>query len=582
MKFYVFFQLYAFFRSVFKIVVYANCVARTHFDSKLMSIHELFSGSKYTVPKYQREYSWTKDEVEEFVRDVLSLVKPETDRSKPYFFGAMVLVDESDVDKSIFKIVDGQQRIITSAIFIAVLRDMLHREGNYEAAGEFARYIQEKDLESGDIFDRIIPNNRNQEFFRDCIMKIDNPDEKSKNIDVNTANTNILNAYKIIYKELTERITETRDLVVLCGRFVKNFRTIVVIVESNADAYRIFETLNNRGLELSEGDLVKNHLLEKCADNEQLQDKVFAAWTDITENLDKIKMDDFLRHFWMANYDKIKKDEIYTEISDKLSKGTDVKDLVERMDRYSKIYARIVNPNEEDWTNKQIRTNLETLKILNSKVCYVALLVGVDKFEDADKQQLIQLTEMCINFFFRYKTIMGEHATDLETLMKNVATDLRKGKSMDVIKKERFLDPTIYPDDERFENSFKNASLIDKIAAYVLQKLNGQHIENVHVEHIMPRNIQGTNWETYLKEQDADLTSYVEQWYAKLGNMTLTGKLSTEDKKRSYAEKWAKFYKDSSVEMTKELPIIANWNHKEIEHRQNKFAKKALTIWKIE
>ncbi len=558
--------------------------------SSLMSIHELFSGgNKYKVPAYQREYSWTKEQVNDFVTDISGLVGSNRPKKKPYFFGAMVFVREpnSDDSEDIFKIVDGQQRLITSAILIAVIRDMLFGMNEVEAADEFRRYVQEKDLESEQFFDRIIPSDRNREFFKNNVMKAGKPDEKNRaeEGDVKVANVGLFNAYKIIHKALAEEHSSRTDLISLGDRFVKNFKVIVVIVSSNNDAYRIFETLNDRGLELSEGDLVKNYLMEKCADDERLQGCVFDAWVGIMDSLDspdnhdKIKIDEFLRYFWLANRKKIGSGDIYSEISGTVSTPGGVKELVDKMSRYAAIYSQIVNPEGEEWGDDRVVTSLKTLKILNSKICYVALMAGRDRLSADD---FAELAETCVNFFFRYKTICGKHTTKLETMMVAVAKDLRGGENLGDVKKRHFLDLNMYPTDDEFERAFAKARLSKKIATYVLKRLHGvPHADQAFVEYIIPKNIQGTEWVESIKKKDEDFKSYVEQWHSRLGNITLMENISNDDGKKPYSEKWERFYSKSSVGMTKELPRTHEWNDEQIRSRQQDFAAKAKCIWKI-
>ncbi len=552
--------------------------------SGLVSIHDLLSGdNRYVVPRYQREYSWAEDDIKKFIEDVKSLVDDNRPRKKPYFFGTMVFVHMSDENSSedVFKIVDGQQRLITSIIFLTALCDVLYAAGHTHPADEFRRYIQETDLESGKVSYRIIPTFRNQDFFRDHIMNIGKPKEKCniEDINVNTANKELFNAYKIICESLYTH-DGVSNLVALGDRFAKNFKVILVTVTSDTDAYRIFETLNSRGLELSQGDLVKSHLLGCCEADISLQDDVFETWMNIIHDLDKTPMDDFLRHFWLANYEKIKKDEIYEKITNKASDSITAKNLTTEMYKYAEIYSRIVNPKLNDWSNnEQIVNNLEILKILNSTVCYIALLIGANKLATDDFNKLIKL---CINFFFRYKTVCGKHATQLENLMISIAADLRDGKELKDIKKY-FTDPKIYPNDDEFEYVFARVNLTDKIAIYALRELDGlKHTPKLYLEHIMPKSIVGTEWEKHLKDLEIrDLDSYGGQWYSRLGNMILTKKrLNPEERKNPYNKKHEKFYKDSP-EITN-MPLDLKWDHVEIEKRQKRFANIAKNIWKID
>ncbi len=564
-------------------------------ESRLIPIVELFGYDKrYEVPKYQREYSWTKDQIQEFINDLQSL---SLNDKQPYFFGAMVFVSDENTGSVVFKIVDGQQRMTTSAILIAVIRDILFEKNNKEASNELHKHLQQTDLVTHNTSDIIILSDRNKEFFKKCILTIDIPKNKIELGFTAPSDKSLFEAYKTIYDSLKNSHDDDTDhqkyLITLYDNFVKRFKIIQVIVSSNTYAYRIFETLNNRGLELSQSDLVKNFILEQCDDNDELQNKIFDDWQSIITTLDGISIDDFFHYFWLANYEKIQKQEIYKKLTSILSdKKITVKGLVNDLKTYAEFYEQMLNPKKIDWwENDHIVEQLENLKILNSKMCYVAILVGKDKLSERE-DDFSKLIDMCINFFFRYKTIGGKHATQLEALMIKIAKALRDGLDIDRIKEQYFLDSNIYPTDDDFETLFQKTRLTDKISTYVLKKLNEalstESISNerMYVEHILPKIIRGTEWEDQLqgKTDIDDLDSYVEKYHSRLGNMTLMRKLTGNDKKKSYAEKLSLFYKDSPIKITNMLldpKWNSDWNSEQIINRQKYFAELAKDIWKI-
>ena len=539
-------------------------------------------GKQYHIPKFQREYAWGDDQIDDFIEDLKPLQDENVSSKPPYIFGPMVFVrDETnnmDGDE-IFHVVDGQQRLTTSITFIAVIRDILNEMGKKSDAEEFNRDIREKNRQTHEFSNKLVLSKRNDDFFNNYIMK-ESPIHDKLSVKPDSANKALHNAYKKIYEAIEKEKNLQDDaehyLIQLCARFTKLFKIIEVTVPTYDQAYKIFVALNDRGLELSQSDLVKNYLLEKCPS--ESHDSVFEDWMDTITVLDTLSVDYFLRHFWLGRYEKIKMDEIYENLTKKIT-GDKVPQFVKDLKKYAEIYRAVVKPKMEDWyDDKEIVKQLESLKILNSKVCYIPILVGKDVLSQEDCYELIK---MCVTFFFRYKTICGKHATQLENLMISVAENLRNGKDLLFIKKSQFLNPEIYPDDDEFESAFAKASLIDKIAAYVLERLyNIPDASQMQVEHIVPRSIQGTMWKQNLTPNDEEIQSYAKLLYSRLGNMLIGPKIPAEDKKRSYEEKRNGVY-GKFTDMLGELPEGPTWDLHQIDERQRNMAKKATQIWRI-
>ena len=179
-------------------------------------------------------------------------------------------------------------------------------------------------------------------------------------------------------------------------------------------------------------------------------------------------IDDFLHYFWLSNHSRIKKNEIYKKLAKKIITENDVKKFVTKLIKYAEIYTQILEPEKEYfWGNVEIVDILKNLKTLNSKVCYIVILLAKYKLEEPEFKNICN---MCLNFFFRYKTICGRHATALEVIMVSVAEKLRNDSDVLDIQKI-FLDPINYPEKSDFISAFEKISVSDKIGKYILQKI---------------------------------------------------------------------------------------------------------------
>ena len=559
-------------------------------ESRLYSIIDLFiHEKKYVVPEHQREYSWNEDDVISFLEDMESIIDPDNSADEEYFFGAMVLMNPSKTTSNEgYKIIDGQQRLTTSAIFVAVVRDILYEKNHSSSAKELDSHIIGKDYHTGDTYDRLELGKRNKNTFH-TLMKMSKPEDKIKLENVPTSDVELINAYSTIYEKIMNKYNSNdfpRNIISMCEQFLRRFQVILVVVESYAHAYRIFETLNDRGVSLSQGDLVKNYLLSLCK-SDHSQDEVLCDWNRMLDILDGLAIDDFLHYFWLSNHSRIKKNEIYKKLAKKIITENDVKKFVTKLIKYAEIYTQILEPEKEYfWGNVEIVDILKNLKTLNSKVCYIVILLAKYKLEEYEFKNICN---MCLNFFFRYKTICGRHATALEVIMVSVAKKLRNDSDVLDIQKI-FLDPINYPEKSDFISAFEKISVSDKIGKYILQKITLsknenrlREIDSIHIEHIMPKTIKNTRWEQYLTSKGIDdLQAYHEQWCKRLGNMTLMIKLSNEDRKKLYDIKYRNYYRHSLIEITNTLPESSEWYIDQIKTRQHNFAELSENIWKIE
>lgn len=572
----------------------------------------LRDGTRYIIPKYQREFSWKDEHVEQFFQDV-SIHNSSTEKS-PYFFGAMVFIeDEKNLEK--YTVVDGQQRLTTTMTFIAAIRDMLSELGADIPADQFNGFLIETSDDNDGEISKLKMSKNNEEYFEQFIMKKGHATEKENQKFEHMSKTNklLVNAYKTFVRELKVKLKEQSNveskikyLNSLLNNFLKYFMIIKTVVASPQYAYKIFETLNDRGLELSESDLVKNRLLDIVDHAGKNVDAAHSKWMQIYEVLEKskdIKFDDFLRHYLLANYGATRKDQVYSRISENVTSEPQVQQFIDSLVDNAEVYRKLKNPKVEDWPrgNYRIVENLEALVDLNSKVVYPVLLAGYFKFK-SNLDEFEELVEVCLTFFFRSRTICATNATALETLMTKINDNMRKGKKycLEEIKSD-LVKSNEYPINEEFEHQFSNFEANGNNALYILLKLNNHmhggvkkmdlgplRKNDASVEHIMPKEIKDTEWETYLKEKkglkkESEIEDYHEQWLWKLGNLTILNRhKNAAGQNISFKKKVDKIYKDSEAKITQNLSSYHEWDDKTIKSRQENFAARALEIWKID
>lgn len=272
-------------------------------------ISEILSSGFYKIPRFQRPYSWSRENIDDFWNDVV------VDSDGDYFIGSMVVYQ---IEKGVFGVVDGQQRLTTITIMLGALRDAFDAIGETELARGTQGLIEKNDINNESKF--ILITESSYPFFHEKIQKFGDPEEEFQVLK--KEENNIESAFRIINDKIYSELKSINDSVVIKedGKhdkkisFLKTVRDkilglklIYIFLTNQNDAYLIFETLNTRGKDLRVSDLVKSHLVKllpkRNADVDLSKDK----WTQILEVIEgsdeDLSIDTFLLHFWLSKYE---------------------------------------------------------------------------------------------------------------------------------------------------------------------------------------------------------------------------------------------------------------------------------------
>lgn len=270
------------------------------FNSQSKNIGELLGGNeraRIVVPKFQRGYSWEKKHVEAFWTDITTFQKESAAKDGPnkYFLGPIVILPES---KEIIQLLDGQQRLATGTILFSVLRD-LARELNIQAGSDFARDVQREMIEKGTAGFSLQLGEMDLLYFTETVQT-DPPAKKKPTL---RSHRNIQKAAQLLMDLLRKKIAGIAPpkALTLLQELYQTIRSDLVMacipVASERDAFRIFETLNDRGLRLSVPDLLLNYLMRIAhGDDERRQIRDF--WNEMLEQMGRRDINKFLRHMW--------------------------------------------------------------------------------------------------------------------------------------------------------------------------------------------------------------------------------------------------------------------------------------------
>ena len=585
------------------------------FETRQSRLLDVFSGEKsYSIPMFQREYAWTDEHVDRFWEDLLT--HHDNNEDMEYFFGIVILLSKEEEH---WEIVDGQQRFTTSLIFLCVIRDTLLKLDRKNDADMIERFIKpESILGKEQIYKyRLITSLTHKEFFQNEILHPKKSDLKIRNhMNTYDNNKNLAMAYQTIRKRLDQRISDqypennvsdiSAFLIGLASRFTRFFVIQEFILSNPERVYRIFDSINNRGLDLNQSDIVKNYLLQNIDTKDTDVVPWYDKWMEMSLNFGhKIKEEDFLRHYLLAHHGPTVPSEVFDSISTIIKNNTEKQhtdfshtsqEFIDSLLKQCKIYVKLRSPRKEDWTLAEFE-NLQHIKNLSFKSIYPPLLIAYYKFGNSEKFTLF--TNTLLRFFFRVKTICNIHASAIETFMNILCTNIREDSCNNVIDlKKKMTSWSQYPNDVEFQEQFENfTSSVKNVNFYILKSLNeGLHklsnnplksfdSNNYNMDYILPENITNTIWYDVLKndvKSDADIKTLHSSIVKRIGNITLVEKNKFQyTKSESFENKYLRIYKLQKLEIARHLDNWKIWNVDSIMSRQKKLSSIAKIIWSI-
>ncbi len=556
-------------------------------SSEVTSLGRFLRGERaFIVPRFQRHYSWDEDQVEIFWRDIFNIFAED---DGDYFLGAIV-VRHCDPDGPI--VIDGQQRLITVSILLAALRSILGQSGEADDVEQGVRaFLVAGDGEPDASAPRIMLNRADRSFYDRYIVgecAVDELHRMRRDDSLPLSNRLLADCFCFMHRQL-QRFTAREWTAEELARAVlkaidEKIYVIRLDVRTDYDAFVLFETLNDRGLSLSESDLLKNHLL--AAAGPHLKDTQ-ADWETIEGNLGGERLLKFVRHHWLSSRGMTSRAGLYPDIKRAVSTADAVAAYTEELCAASEYYDALRDPNSRIWAafgperQGRLRERIDCLRLLRSDQIFVALLAALE----TDREGFPALLDTLISFTFRYTTICNLSPSALLPAFIEVARHIREAgrvDSDDIF--GRFLSP-LYPGDSQFHSAFSRKTIrYNGLARYILTKLN-DHItgwdsaEDRHpitdLEHILPKRFQ-RNWTVDRK----DFPGGAEKYVHRLGNMTLlTTNLNRELGNQPYEVKREAF-RQETLDITRMIADEPRWTADAIGRRQNWMAGLAIKIWR--
>ena len=533
------------------------------------------------VPDWQRNFSWTSQETETFWQDLLKFDEQYPDDNidgQEYFLGAVVIVDSNNLHL----LLDGQQRIATAAILLSVIREFLARYNQNAGTRVSTRYLTDYDDALEDYTYKMTLNRFDKDFFKREILEVRpaewSPPEAKYDSHrlIRDARAYFVGKFDELYNSTNEP-KEAHDWTLRILKVLTNHVSVVAVISTDEDnASSVFETLNDRGIGLSTTDLLRSLILRRA--NTDHLDEILNLWGETLEIEAEAKLQDFIRHFWIAREGDVKTRSLYREVkSQVMEQDIDSLQFSREISDSSRVYREILAASFSG--DREIEGLLDDISMLGAKVLYPPCLSLFESTLDISTIKTHLKSFICA--FVRHTLICKKENSNFESLIFDIAKRIR---SADLSTRE-FTDEiaAFSPDDITFQSAFESVSIGRMNSSRYLLKeieLSKRPTEEllvafpdrVHVEHIYPKT-------PLPSERNPNHEFLINM----LGNHTLlSARLNTSLRNAAFSDKKPK-YAESDLIITQEIAAnYSDWGQLSIRQRQSDLAESAVEIWKFQ
>lgn len=548
----------------------------------LLGFFEEHQNNQFVIPIYQRLYSWKKEQCEQLWDDIIKTGG--NDQMNGHFIGSILYVRDGNTHSSPLLIIDGQQRLTTITLLLIALRNHLSEE--VEILEKFSR----KKIES-----YLINSNKDGDKKFRLILSESDKDTLLSLIDKNKRkpsepSVKIVENFKLFEKWISEN---TDKLETIFKGLEKLMIVWIALEKGKDDPQLIFESMNSKGIELTQADLIRNYIVMEAETEKEQKNFYNGYWRAMEEDFkqNETLFNRFVRHYLTIKTGKIPNEKrVYEAFKDYQQKeGIEIEDLLKDLQKYCGYFCQIAFKKEAD---KDLNKALSFLVDLEMDVVYPLLLELYSDYSDGvlSKQDFIPIIALTESYLCR-RAVCGFGSNGLNKIFPSFTKKINKDQYLESIEAHFLsLEKTTgkFPKDSEFRDSlitidFYKLKKIKKIK-YFLERLENfdtkepVDTQKCNTEHIMPQTLT-LEWERDLGE---NFKAIHEKYLHTIGNLTLTG-YNLEYSNKPFQEKrdMEKGFKQSSLKLNQSLKDedLEVFGEKEIEERANDLADWALKIW---
>ncbi len=568
-------------------------MSATNFNTKNDTYRKLMgNGLTYRIPRFQRDYSWDPEQWDDLWQDIQGTVKAGGEPA--HYMGYLVLQSSDD---KIFDVIDGQQRLTTlSIVVLAALRNLMRLidEGRdventrKRLEGLRQTYIGYLDPVTLVPRSKLSLNRNNDQYYQTYIVPLASPLPQR---GFKASEHSLRKAFEWYDRAIRDYVkghsTPGMAIAELIETMSDRLFFTVITVTDELNAYKVFETLNSRGVRLSATDLLKNYLfsvLHREGQHEHELKSMDNRWEQIVGRLGAESFPEFLRTHWISHESFVRQSDLFKTIRAHITGRETVFSLLSNMESDVDAYLALTSPDASEWPPKQ-KKYAGTLRRFSVKQPYALLMAAKRKLSDVDFEALLRAI---VVISFRYNVIGNYQTSEQERTYHAQAGKISSGGQISLSEILNGL-RAVYPNDDTFKAAFAEKSMGTKqsrnrhVIKYILCELERQMSgldldflsDDISIEHICPTNPEQA-WSSFSDEELETMTD-------RFGNLTLLK--SGQNKDVGNAEYSAKraVYQASQYALTRQVSEQnEDWTPDRIDGRQKKLSKMASSIWRID
>ncbi len=556
------------------------------FEFLSLGIGAVLKAHRLRVPPYQREYAWTYEEARQLFED-LTNAKLE---NKDYFLGTIVTINTGDSNP--LEIVDGQQRLTTTAILLAAIRNHLARLGSADLIVESINneFLNTIDRSASARVPKLTLNIDDNEFFSKLMAN----ETLGPEFSSSRSSHDLLLAASKEAKSWVDGIARTlseADQPARLNDWIEyiefNATVILLKTQNGAQAFKMFETLNDRGLKTSQADLVKSYLFGQSGTRIA---EAQSRWSSMRDNLEEIEDDErainFLRHAFIATRRFVRAEDIYDATNRDIRGETNSITFLTDLERLSRVYVATYRSDSVHWADHPQAT-IKALKIFNKfdiKPMRPLILAVALKFSSqlsADAMTL--LVSVAVRLIIASATRSGTNEQTFSAaalgVFKDEITTVRQLK-------EALTKVTVTDADFRETFAIARSSKPD-LARYYLRALEAavandsepwyvvnEDQDSINLEHVLPKNPSPGTWSNF---DDEDVRRYLKR----LGNLCLLQRHGNSTLDNDDFEAKKRLFSESPLVFTSQISEFSEWSPENIEARQRRMGEIAIRAWPV-
>ncbi len=570
-------------------------MAATNFKTENNTLRKLLgNGLTYRVPRFQRDYSWTEAEWDDLWQDIQGTL--EADGEPSHYMGYLVL--QSSDDKT-FDVIDGQQRLTTLSLIVlaclkalrALIDQQIDAQRNQQRMDQLRQtYVGYLDPVTLVTRSKLTLNRNNDRYYQNYLVPLASPLPQR---GFKASEHALRHAFEWFEKRISAHLKSSgstdpgKTIAQLVDGMSDKLFFTVITVSDELNAYKVFETLNARGVRLSATDLLKNYLFSVLHGVEEHEIELAALedrWEALVGRLGAESLPEFLRAHWNSRHPAARQSELFKVIRSRVTTRQQVFDLLRSMDEDVETYLALTQPENPGWP-KDWRDLASTLRMFSVRQPFPLLLAARRRLADADFRTVLSA---CVTMSLRYNVIAGLHTAEQERAYHAAAQGIASGgvrNAREVLDSLR----SVYVNDDTFQAAFADKSLRTassrnrKVVRYMLSELE-RHVSgaapdlddpSVSIEHILPEH-PDTGWASFADDQ-------IESMVHRIGNMALLESAPNRDAGNAEFAVKRTTYGTSRFELTSRVASDATeWSPEAIDRRQKALARMAKAVWRVD